>query len=382
MKHPRIWLACTAAVLATTMAACGGNVTKSVASTTTPTTSAAANSAIAAQGVQAAQTAGGKVTLPQKTIGWVYYGANGIASQRAYNGLQAAVTAIGWKVIPCDGAGVPATQQRCASNLLNQGVDALIVNTLDTATMADAIKQSAAKHVPMISIGGALSTSQGYAASYAPDETAMASALGKYIVTKLGSSGGGVIEQTFPAKFATLRTDALESAYQTGSVKVVAKFDADPVDLSAATQKQTSAALTANPNAKAVTMVFSTAEIGASLALVQRYGAGKSFPDRPLLTTFYANLPVIDMIRKGELDAAAENPLEWCGWVAIDQLAEYFARHTAISTDERPNYGAGLDFWRPTVVTKDNLPPQGQLLAPPVDFAGFFTAKWHAEFGA
>src|SRR6201999_1957802 len=136
----------------------------------------------------------------------------------------------------------------------------------------------------------------------------------------------------------------------------------------------------AHPDAKAVTMVFSTAEIGASQALTQRFGAGKTYPARPLLTTYYANLPVIDMIRKGQLDAAAENPLEWTGWGAIDQLAEDFTRKTPSSTDERPDYGPGLDFWRPTVVTKDNLPPEGQLLAPTVDFAGFFTAKWAAEF--
>jgi ribose transport system substrate-binding protein len=383
MKRTRISAIGLAAALAALVTACGGNADPSSGSDSPAASSSGpASSDIVAAGEKSASAAGDPVDLPDKTIGWVYYGANGIASQRAYNGVQDAADAIGWKVVPCDGQGVPTEMQRCASNLLNQNVDALIVNTIDTATMADAITQAKAAEVPIISIGGALETSEGYAGSFAPDEVGMATGLANYIVDTLGSDGGGVIEQTFPAKFATLRTDAMEAVYDGTDVKVVDSFDADPADLAAATQKQTSAALSANPDAKAVTMVFSTAEIGASQAIVQQSGAGKSFPDRPLLTTYYANLPVLDMIRNGQLDAAAENPLEWCGWVAIDQLAEFFARGTAVSSDERPNYGDDLDFWRPTVVSKDNLPPNGQLLAPPVDFDGFFNAKWGAEFGA
>jgi ABC-type sugar transport system substrate-binding protein len=379
----KLWAVGATVGIVASAAACGGNTSPSSSSSATSQSAASsASQEIVTQGQAAAKAAGSPTKLPAETIGWVYYGANGIASQRAYNGVKDAVDTIGWKVIPCDGQGIPAKQQSCASNLLNQNVNALIVNTIDTATMADAIKQASAKHVPIISVGGALETSKGYAASYAPDEAGMGTALGNWIVKTLGSGGGGVIQQTFQAKFATLRTDAMAATYSGSNVKVVDTFDANPVDLTAATEKQTSDALSSHPDAKAVAMVFSTAEIGAAQAIQQRYGAGKSFPNRPLLATYYANLPVIDMIRKNELDAAVENPLEWCGWVAIDQLAEFFARQTPVSTAERPNYGSGLDFWRPTVVTKDNLPPQGQLLAPPVDFAGFFAAKWKSEFGS
>jgi ABC-type sugar transport system substrate-binding protein len=382
MKHTsRILGAGLSVSLLAVLAACGGN-TETTDSSGSGGSTEPASSEIVAAGEKAATDAGGEIELEDRTVGWVYYGANGIASQRAYNGLESAGKAIGWEIVPCDGQGIPTEQQRCASSLLNQGVDALVVNTLDVATMADAIKQAEADGIPIVAIGGALDTTTGYAGNFAPDEAAMATELGGYIVETLGEDGGGVIQQTFPAKFATLRTDALEAAYEGTEVSVVDSFDADPVDLTAATQKQTSAALSANPDAKAVTMVFSTAEIGAAQALTQQFGGGKSFPDRPLLTTFYANLPVIDMIKGGQLDAAAENPIEWCGWVAIDQLAEFFARGTTISTEERPDYGDGLDFWRATVVTKDNLPDAGQLLAPPVDFAGFFKAKWGAEFGA
>lgn len=382
MKRSKFWAA-GLAVLATTagLSACGGNTESKDSTSGNGQVQVDASDEIVKAGQQSAEEAGGATDLPDKKIGWVYYGANGIASQRAYDGVQQAADQIGWEVVPCDGQGIPVEMQRCASNLISQKVDALIVNTIDTATMADAIKQATAADIPIISTGGALETSEGYAASYAPDEAGMGEALGKYVVEQV-TDGGGVIQQTFPATFATLRVDAFNAAIEGSGVEVVDTFDADPVDLTAATQRQTDAALSAHPDAKAVFMVFSTAEIGASQALVTKYGAGAAYPDRPLLLTFYANLPVIDMIRGGQLDAAAENSLEWTGWVAIDQFAEYFARGTEIDSSERPDYGDGLDFWRPTVVTKDNLPPEGQLLTPVVDFDGFFTAKWDAEFGS
>lgn len=362
------------------LAACGGNATSTTGTGGNGQVEVEATDEIVTAGQDAAEAAGGSIELPDKTVGWIYYGANGIASQRSYDGLQAAADEIGWTVKPCDGQGIPVEMQRCASNLLNQKVDALVVNTIDTATMADAIKQATAAGVPIISVGGAIENTDGYAASYNPDEAAMGASLGEYVAEQL-PDGGGVIEQTFPATFSTLRTDAFEGAIEGTDVTIADTFDADPVDLTAATQRQTAAALSSHADAKAVTMVFSTAEIGASQALVTKYGADAAFPDRPLLTTYYANLPVIDMIRKGQLDAAAENSLEWCGWVAIDQLAEFFARDTPIDTAQQPDYGDGLDFWRPTVVTKDNMPPEGELLTPVVDFDGFFTAKWAAEFG-
>ena len=72
----------------------------------------------------------------------------------------------------------------------------------------------------------------------------------------------------------------------------------------------------------------------------------------------------------------------WSSWPGIAQIAEWASRKTTMSLDLRPDYGAGLDFWRPTLVTKANLPESGSYVPAPVDYVDFFTAKWKAEFGS
>ena len=93
----------------------------------------------------------------------------------------------------------------------------------------------------------------------------------------------------------------------------------------------------------------------------------------------YASLPTLDLIRQGKIDASVENDLGWASWVAMDQIAQNAARGTTIAKTT-PSYGADLDLTKPTVVTKDNLPPEGELLAAPTDYVSFFTSKWNNEF--
>lgn len=382
-KSLRTALVASAASLGLALAACGGNSSSSSSSSgaaAAGTQSAGpASSAIADAAKQAATKAGAATSLPTKTIGYVNYGATGLAAQRAQAGAQAAADALGWKLVPCDGQGLPQQQASCASNLLNQNVDALMVNTIAQSTITATLAQAKAKGIPVINVGGDAGQKDQVTASYYPPEPELGKALADYVTKTLGSAGGDLLVQTFAADFATQRVGALTSAIQGTNIKVASTFDADPSNLVPGTQSAVAAKLNSDPNLKGIWITFSSAELGAYQAMQVKY-PGKSYPDRPLLVTFYANLPAIDMIRKGQLDAASEDSLEWCSWVGMDQLAEFFARKATPSTDAQPDYGNGLDFWRPVVVTKDNLPPEGQLSTPPVDFVGFFTTKWDTEF--
>src|SRR6476661_3978556 len=89
--------------------------------------------AIADAAKSAAEAAGDPVTLDKKTIGFVAYGVSGAASQRVQTAAEQAAKALGWELKTCDGANVPATQASCATNLVNQGVDGLMLNTLPQA---------------------------------------------------------------------------------------------------------------------------------------------------------------------------------------------------------------------------------------------------------
>ncbi|WP_395103911.1 sugar ABC transporter substrate-binding protein [Actinomadura sp. SCN-SB] len=371
----------TAAVM--TLVACGSSATTTsapgatAAEPTEPAGPSLSKSEIEALAVAASKKAGPRTTVPKLTIGYLRYVAQSPADQRMYDSAVAAAKVLGWTVIPCDGQGDPAKMAACGNTLLNQNIDVLLDDGIPQTIIADALRRARDKGIPTVYSGGSLDKTDLYTAGYAPPEGEMGATLAKYVAAQTQGRGGGTIVQGFPASWGIERVAALKAA----GVKILSEQDADATNLVQGTQQQIAAQLNQHPNASAVWITFETAVMGAAQAVRARF-PGMSYPDRPLLVTFYANRPTLDLIRKGQVDAAVEDSLEWSSWAAIDQIAELKARKTPMSKDVRPVYGEGLDFWRPTLVTKNNLPPAGQLVTPPVDFVRFFTAKWKHEFGA
>jgi ABC-type sugar transport system substrate-binding protein len=208
----------------------------------------------------------------------------------------------------------------------------------------------------------------------------MGTALADWMINKVGAdSNATIIQQNFPAEFIVARNLAMEAAIAKTTITIAGMFDADPANLIAGTKDATTAQLNALPDAKALWIPFSSSDAGASQALEAKF-PGKSYPDRPLLLGVYASLPTLELIRQGKIDASVENALEWCSWVALDQIAQNSARGSSFSQDSDPSYGADLDWGSPVVVTSANLPPEGQLVPAPADFVSYFTSKWGAEF--
>ncbi|MFA1551853.1 sugar ABC transporter substrate-binding protein [Actinomadura chokoriensis] len=377
------WL--KAAVLGTaaamTLVACGNSAettsTPSASAPSTPSAPALSKSELEALAVAASKKAGSPTKVPKITIGYLRYVAQSPADQRMYESAVAAAKILGWTVIQCDGQGDPAKMAACGNTLLDQNIDVLLNDGIPQTVIATALQRAKREGVPAVYSGGSLDEADLYTAGYVPPDGEMGTALAAYVAGQMKGRSGGAIVQGFPASWGVERVDALKAA----GVKIASQQDADATNLVQGTQQQIAAQLNQHPDASAVWITFETAVLGAAQALKARY-PGKAYPDRPLLATFYANRPTLDLMRKGEVDAAVENSLEWSSWTAIDQLAELKARNTPMSKDVRPNYGEGLDFWRSTLVTKDNLPPAGQLVPPPVDYETFFTAKWKHEFGA
>jgi ABC-type sugar transport system substrate-binding protein len=384
-------LAAVSAAVALALTACSssksggsGGTSSAAATAATPvtSTSAAANTTLTASQLQdlakaAAAKAGSPTSVPKITIGYLRYVAQSPADQRVYDAAVAAAKVLGWKVIPCDGQGDPTKMAACGNTLLDQHIDVLLNDGIPESIIATALQRAKSMGIPTVYTGGSLDKADLYTAGYVPPDAEMGTTLAQYVTQKLQGMSGGVIVQGFPASWGVERVDALKAA----GAKIISQQDADATNLVQGTQQQIAAQLNQHPDASAVWITFETAVLGAAQALAAKY-PGKSFPDRPLLVTFYANQPTLDLIRKGQVDAAVEDALEWSSWAAIDQIAEFEARKTPMSSDVRPNYGDGLDFWRPTLVTKENLPPAGQLVPPPVDYTTFFTAKWKAEFNA
>ncbi len=383
------------AALAVAAAACGSSTSKSspqgaassggqsASSAGAPTSAGPTVDAneLTALAKAAAGKAGAPVKVPPKTIGYLRYVAAAPADQRVYEAAVAAAAVLGWKVIPCDGAGDPTKLAACGNTLLNQKIDALLDDGVPPSIIATSLARAKAAGIPTLYSGGTVDNAASYSAGYVPPDGQMGEVLANYVTSQLKGKSGGVIVQGFPTSWGIQRVDALKTAAKAANISIDSQQDADGTNLVAGTQAQMAAQLNAHPNAKGMWITFETAVIGAAQA-VQAKSPGKKFPQRPLLVTFYANLPTIQLIRAGKVDAAIEDSLEWSSWVAMDQMAEFFARKTPFAKDVRPDYGKGLDFWRPTLVTKDNAPSEGQLVTPPVDFTTFFKAKWKTEFNA
>ncbi|WP_409333153.1 sugar ABC transporter substrate-binding protein [Trujillonella humicola] len=326
----------------------------------------------------AAEAAGEPVELPAQTIGYISYGEAIPISARLTQGVQNAASALDWELQVCDGQSTPQGQLTCATNFVNSGVDAILTNGMPQSSIAPALTQAEAAGIPVINIGGYIGQEDLFDGSIYPDEAQFGEVLGDWLVEQL-PEGGPIATQTFQADFVIQRLEGLDQALEGSDVTIGDTFDADAANLIPGAQQSVSSSFNGNPDIQAYYLTFSGSEIGAAQAM-QVLRPGAQFPERPMIVTFYANLPTIDLIRSGQVDAAAENTHEWIAWVAMDQLAEYFARDTAISTEPRPDYGDDLDFWRNFVVDAENLPEEGELAPPPVDFEGFFTTKWSTEF--
>ena len=47
----------------------------------------------------------------------------------------------------------------------------------------------------------------------------------------------------------------------------------------------------------------------------------------------------------------------------------------------QPEYPGVGQLFHNKMITKENLPPEGEYVPPPVDVPAYFEAKWEAEFG-
>ena len=325
----------------------------------------------------------GTIKLPKKTVGYLRYVGASAGDQRIYNGATAAFKVLGWKVITCDGQGTPTIILQCGNTLLADRPNVIVENSIPVTYLATVIKKAKAEHIPIVNIGGTVPQQNEYSATYAPNDTLLGNAMSTWLGNKLASLPQGqrqIIDQTFIGTWATARVAALNAHLNQYGETILTSPQADGMNLVAGTQSQMASLLTSYPTVKAIWITFDAAVQGAAQAVQTAY-AGKTFPNAPLLVTFYAELPTLSLIANGDVSATVEGALEVWGWIAADQLAQYFSHHAALSKSTEPNYKGLGNYAKLTMVTQSNLPLTGQLVPPPVNYQSYFKAKWKAQFG-
>lgn len=354
--------------------------------------SKSAQAQMASAGTAAGAKFGGTVTLKPRTIGEVEILHAAEVQRRITGALQAAAAKVGWRVITCDTAGDPAKASSCAQNLLNQGVDAMTSMGVDPSGMAQQMNEAKAKGIPWIGLVGSERDTPLFTAQInQPDHGTISQVMSQYILSRMNApdaksrKAGGFAYSTFPAIYGiALRDDVTASELEAGGMKKLDRHVTDLANEAADARQWATSILQRYPNIGAMYTTLDIDQDEIADAVGAKY-PNTSFPNRPLVVGLAAGLVSMDKIRKGLLDADAEVAVEAGSWMAIDQLANWFAHKQPIATDLYTGHPTGdypVWFLKPYMVTKANVPSNPNAYhAPPYDFVTFFSSKWKREFG-
>ena len=388
MRRRWVWLCLAAlvAALALVAAACGSD-DDSGSSSAADTTASSGNdqrTQIATDGgMEAAQAAGEKVEVPKTNIGFVNILGSIESAQRAERTFREAAGVVGWSVNTCDAQGDPTKMARCADSLLDQNVDVLVVLGIEPSLIQAQLKKAKSQGVPVVEYSGQVAASPLWAGTYYPDEPEAGQALTDYLMTKLNELPDSTVPiavDDYPTEWSSARTDTLRKAVAAqDKVKIAVESTTDATNLVEGTRKTVTDEITANPDLKALWFGFDTAGQAGGQAVLAKF-PGKTFPDKPLVVTFHADLGTTDLMRAGAIDAVSDVPYDASGWVAVDQIAEFEARKTPMSPEPQPDYPGIGTVYDYVVVDSSNLPPEGEYRVPENDYQTFFKTKWSNEF--
>jgi ABC-type sugar transport system substrate-binding protein len=329
-----------------------------------------------------AGTALGKATLPSESIGIINF-LNGIqSSDRLADGVRYASEQLGWKTTLCDGKGTPTQFVTCGNSLLQQGVKAIVTIAVEPGQMQSVVTAAKAKGIPVLQVGGG-DVPAGFTGNYGPNEAQAGKLLSSWLLKKLDALPGnpGVVIHNYPAAWGAVRTQQFTQALAAQSkVKTDASVQTDGANLVQYTRNTVATQIQQFPSAAAYWFTFDTTGQAGGQLLATKY-AGKTFPNRPLVVTFHADLETLSLMRQGDIDATSEVNYDAAVWEGIDALAEFFSRKTTINPANQPTYPGIGDPFTYQILTKANLPAAGDYAQPKYDIPSYFIAKWKAEFG-
>lgn len=331
-------------------------------------------------GTEAGEESGEPVSVEKQTVGLVEVVGAAESIQRETHALEAAVAKLGWDVKVCDGEGDPVKMGNCATNLLSQGVTAMVTANVEVAPVKKQMEDAKKRGIPWINIGGPAKPSPLFSTQVVENEEEIGALMGEFLVERM--EGKGTVAATEePASYPLgIRMDALYGVLdENPEIEIVNKHVVDFTDLVADVRTWSEGVLTQEPDLGAFALCVDTDPVAVASVVQSNKGPGKQYPERPLIVGSLGDLANLELIRKGQVDATAETALGATSWIAVDQLASYFAREAEFSKDPQRAYG--LPILEPQLVTKENVPQNPKEYAePPVDFEAFFESKWGTEF--
>jgi len=381
----RRWLAGCALVVAAVIVAWAATATGVKAAPkgqiklkTAPTAPAAA-----AAGRKAGAKEGHKVKLPHETIGIVNVLQASEAAQRLQAGVEQAAKILGWKVSSIDAAGDPNKSEAAMVTFVNEGVGAIVDLSNPTAAITQGLAQARAKNIPVINIGGVQNPSKNIEAQYYGDPTDLAAALDKYMFAHLPKHPQ-IAEFTSKIEYDEQKRDAQFAKDAKAAGATVYTYPISYANLAGDTTTAAHTALQAHPGINAF-----WGDTDAEFPIVAQVLKSQNKCASVKNFNFYDDLINLKTIPTGCGTAIVTSPVGSDGWAAVDQFAEFFARHKSITSFpptwtqlENSIYSVDIRSGKAIeVITKSNLPPAGKYVTPKTNYQAFYAAKWKAEYG-
>lgn len=374
------------ALVSLVVVACGSgdDNNSSSGATGAETTSTGAGDSVVADARAAVEQASAEVTEfkgpaespPPATGKHIYIvscGPDTEGCKRLSDGATAGAKAIGWQstVLQTDGSVQQFNSQM--RQAIQRNADAILLDAFPTAAVAEPLKTAAAKGIPVVAMvsgdevpatgsdfkGGLYSVVDA-------NNTTMGKLAAQWIISETDGKAdvGTFTVSAFPVleqRYAGFK-DAMAAC---SSCKLNEPVAVELTALVKDAAPSVAQFLRGNPS---VNYMFSTFDGGAVLAAQGIRTAGDKVP----MVGTEGNAPNLDMIRKGGPEVAAvATPLEWVGWAAIDQTNRAF-NHEPPAEEWTPN-GDGIPL---KIVTKDNVPPEGQSYTGDIDFSAKFQESW------
>lgn len=315
--------------------------------------------------------------LTPKTIGYVDLIGSGAMQRRFFSYFSAGADALGWEVQLQDAKGDPNRANTEAINLLNRGVDALVVSCADSAPMSPALRLAKTKNIPAVQVGCPMTDENAWDASFPINDAAVGKKLGEYVAGAIGPrSEVGILGDTTILS-GKVRGEGVAEGLKSAEVNIVGDQSVSLTDPVGATRKTLSSYMTANPDLKAAFAVYDFFAPPAGDAVS---AAGKT--DTVGVYSFFADAVNAPYMKRPDsaLRAVADGPVEQVSLVAVDQLLAHFEKGQPFNS----NAASDLDISY-EIFTADSLPEIGEDFLGPYsvgDYLPAYLTRWQQTYGS
>jgi ABC-type sugar transport system substrate-binding protein len=354
-----------------------------------PKTRAQAAAIARAAAIRDAARAGGRTEAPKgKVIGYMHLSSQTEASVRMLDGLQTIAKLFGFTVKVCDPNFDPRKVAQCATSLVAQNPDIVIVEAADPGASGAGLREAFNRKIPWIVTGALQTPSRFVTAQYVPDERAQTRVLDDWffgqIERRVGKGNAAEIAAwQAPPVGPGVRARDVQRKQDLRRYPAIKEIYTRDIDLSNPVQdtlQTTTQVVEQNPGVDGLwqTCDFCVGPMAQALDAKGLKGA-----NRPILTGIYSTRETRKAIREGRVDGVVQNNFEAMGWVAMDQALEFWARGKPFHPNNRVfTNGYSMRLLLSWIETRANVGNNPNFVKNNgEDYVTFFTTKWNREFG-